>query len=105
MSGVKTSHSMGGARADRAPSAVLQPVDNHLSYHTNHLVQAEHSRVATWQASSAPAPSSLHLPTRHHHRRRAFRQGTRTLRQVQVWKRGSGHRQDSGGRSSPHGRV
>eukprot|EP00962_Isochrysis_galbana_P010412 scaffold2872_cov112-Isochrysis_galbana.AAC.13 len=42
MSGVKTSHSMGGARADRAPSA-------------------EHSRVATWQASSAPAPTSLYI--------------------------------------------
>eukprot|EP00962_Isochrysis_galbana_P025004 scaffold7700_cov132-Isochrysis_galbana.AAC.1 len=58
MSGVQTSHSMGGARADRAPYAL--PLSyNHLSYHKNHLVQAEHSRAATWQASSAPAPTVL----------------------------------------------
>eukprot|EP00962_Isochrysis_galbana_P026568 scaffold8248_cov118-Isochrysis_galbana.AAC.1 len=29
MSGVKTSHSMGGARADRAPSVLQQPISSH----------------------------------------------------------------------------
>eukprot|EP00962_Isochrysis_galbana_P043071 scaffold16288_cov154-Isochrysis_galbana.AAC.3 len=47
MSGVKTSHSMGGARADRAPSVLQPPIPSYKPLGSGRT--AEHSRAATWR--------------------------------------------------------
>eukprot|EP00962_Isochrysis_galbana_P052394 scaffold23789_cov142-Isochrysis_galbana.AAC.2 len=62
MSGVKTSHSMGGARADRAPSvSVLQPPI--LSYKP-----LGSGRPLARSYLAGFFGTRAHLPTRHHHR-------------------------------------
>eukprot|EP00962_Isochrysis_galbana_P036241 scaffold12485_cov142-Isochrysis_galbana.AAC.3 len=60
MSGVKTSHSMGGARADRAPSVLQPPIPSHKPLGSGRTLAR--SYLAGFFRTRA------HLPTRHHHR-------------------------------------
>eukprot|EP00962_Isochrysis_galbana_P008611 scaffold2398_cov139-Isochrysis_galbana.AAC.1 len=63
MSGVKTSHSMGGARADRAPSVLQPPIPSHKPLGSGRTL----ARTATWHPLTSPPPMPppllLTLPT------------------------------------------
>eukprot|EP00962_Isochrysis_galbana_P033749 scaffold11352_cov114-Isochrysis_galbana.AAC.7 len=55
--GEKTSHNMGGARADRAPSVLQPPILSYKPLGSGRTLSL--ARSYTWQASSAPAPTFL----------------------------------------------